>query len=128
MNRGLEKTMARVSVEHVESTKKAVITAERSTNRGITDTLSCLMAMQCERTDARVFIDEGSIQAMQLITDSLHLQLGSQAKIAEAHKLMTGLIATYGVPSFGPSPCVPNTPGRASAMSEKLPVAVATVD
>lgn len=103
--------MARVSIEHVETTKKAVITAERSTNRGITDTLSCLMAMQCERTDARVFIDTGSIEAMQLITDSLSLQLRSQAKIAEAHKVMTGLISVYEVPGFGPSPCVPNTPG-----------------
>jgi hypothetical protein len=120
--------MARVSIEHVESTKKAVIAAERSTNRGITDTLSCLLAMQCERTDARVFVDKGSIGAMQLITDSLRLQLRSQAKIAEAHKVMTDLIALYGVPSFGPSPCVPNTPGRSSATPEQQPLAIAAAD
>lgn len=103
--------MARVSAEHVENTKKAVIIAERSTNRGITDTLSCLIAMQCERTDARVFIDKGSVQAMRLITDSLNLQLRSQAKIVKAHKVMTGLISSFKVSGFGPSPCVPNTPG-----------------
>ncbi len=103
--------MPRVTAEHVETTKKAVITLERSTNRGITDTLSCLLAMQCERTDARAFIDKGSIAAMQLVADSLDLQLRSQAKITEAHGVMTGLISYFEVPGFGPSPCVPNQPG-----------------
>ena len=116
--------MPRVSVEHVENTKKAVITAERSTNRGITDTLGCLIAMQCERTDARVFIDKGSIEAMQLMTDSLNLQLRSQAKIAEAHKVMTELISFFDVSGFGPSTCVPNTPGsKIVALEPQVPAA-----
>lgn len=117
--------MARVSVEHVENTKRAVITAERSTNRGITDTLSCLLAMQGERTDARVFVDKGSIEAMQLMSDSLNLQLRSQAKIAEAHKVMMGLISFYEVPGFGPSHCVPNVPGGRLAAADALVPATA---
>ena len=120
--------MARVSAEHVENTKKAVIVAERSTNRGITDTLSCLLAMQCERTDARVFIDDGSIRAMQLMADSLQHQLHSQNKIAEAHAVMTGLISAYEIPGFGPSPCVPNTPGGRIALAEKQQEATAVAD
>lgn len=116
--------MPRVSIEHVQNTKKAVITAERSTNRGITDTLSCLIAMQGERTDARVFIDKGSIEAMQLMADSLNFQLLSQSKIAEAHKVMTELISVFDVPGFGPSTCVPNTPGsRISALEPQVPAA-----
>lgn len=103
--------MPRVCVEHVENTKKAVITVERSTNRGITDTLTCLLAMQGERTDARVFIDPQTIRAMQLVAESLDLQLQSQARIAEAHGAMTRLIADYDVPGFGPGGCVPNQPG-----------------
>jgi len=120
--------MARVSAEHVENTKKAVIVAERSTNRGITDTLSCLLAMQCERTDARVFIDDGSIRAMQLMADSLQHQLLSQNKIAEAHAVMTGLITNYNVEGFGPSPCVPNTPGGRVLIGEEEQAITAVVD
>lgn len=112
--------MPRVSVEHVENTKKAVITVERSTNRGITDTLTCLLAMQGERTDARVFIDAGTISAMRLVAESLDLQLQSQARIAEAHGTMTRLIAEYDVPGFGPGGCVPNQPGG-SATNEDAP-------
>lgn len=117
--------MARVSAEHVENTKKAVIVAERSTNRGITDTLSCLLAMQCERTDARVFIDDGSIRAMQLMANSLQHQLLSQSKICEAHAVMTGLINAFDIPGFGPSPCVPNTPGGRVVLGEDEQTAVA---
>ena len=40
---------------------------------------------------------------MQLMTDSLNLQLRSQAKIAEAHKVMTELISFFDVSGFGPS-------------------------
>ena len=115
--------MPRVTADHVENTKRAVIAAERSTNRGITDTLSCLLAMQCERTDARVFVDAGSIKAMRLMTDSLDLQLQSQAKIADAHAVMTALISDYGVTGFGPSPCVPNMPGRGKVREEPLATA-----
>ena len=107
--------MPRVSAEHVENTKKAVITVERSTNRGITDTLTCLLAMQGERTDARVFIDAGTICAMRLVAESLDLQLQSQARIAEAHGAMTRLIAEYDVPGFGPGGCVPNQPGGSAS-------------
>lgn len=103
--------MSRVTAEHVESTKKAVITAERSTNRGITDTLSCLLAMQGERTDARVFIDNQSIDAMRLMAASLDLQLESQANIAKAHDVMTRLISAFDVQGYGPGTCVPNEPG-----------------
>lgn len=103
--------MPRVTRDHVETTKKAVITVERSTNRGITDTLTCLLAMQGERTDARVFIDAKTIHAMKLVTASLDHQLESQAKIAEAHGTMTDLISFFDVPDFGPGGCVPNTPG-----------------
>lgn len=107
--------MPRVCAENVEITRRAVITVERSTNRGITDTLSCLLAMQGERTDARVFIDHQTIHAMQLVAESLDLQLRSQARIAEAHGAMTRLIAEYDVPGFGPGGCVPNTPGGTAA-------------
>jgi len=107
--------MPRVCAEHVENTKKAVITVERSTNRGITDTLTCLLAMQGERTDARVFIDAQTIKAMQLVAESLDLQLQSQARIAEAHGTMTKLLADYDVPGFGPGGCVPNQPGGVAA-------------
>jgi hypothetical protein len=103
--------MPRVTSEHVESTRKAVITAERSTNRGITDTLTCLLAMQGERTDARVFIDTHSIEAMKLMTESLDMQLVSQARIAQAHSVMTGMISAFEVPGYGPGTCVPNEPG-----------------
>jgi hypothetical protein len=106
--------MARVTAEHVETTKRAVIAAERATNRGITDTLTCLLAMQGERTDARVFIDEQSIGAMKLIAQSLDLQLESQAKIAAAHGLMVGMIGAFDVPGYGPGTCVPNEPGSGS--------------
>jgi len=103
--------MPRVTAEHVETTRKAVITAERSTNRAITDTLTCLLAMQGERTDARVFIDIQSIEAMKLMTDSLERQLTSQAQIAKAHGVMTGMIGSFDVPGYGPGACVPNEPG-----------------
>lgn len=103
--------MPRVTAEHVQSTRKAVVNAERSTNRGITDTLSCLIAMQGERTDARVFIDDKSIAAMTLMTESLNMQLSSQAKIAEAHVVMTEMISLFEVPGYGPGACVPNEPG-----------------
>ncbi len=107
--------MRRVTSDHVETTRKAVIAAERSTNRGITDTLCCLMAMQGERTDARVFIDAQTIGAMSLIAESLDLQLRSQAKIAQAHGAMTDLIGIFEVPGYGPGGCVPNEPGGAIA-------------
>lgn len=107
--------MRRVTPDHVETTRKAVIAVERSTNRGITDTLCCLMAMQGERTDARVFIDERTIEAMSLVAESLDLQLRSQAKIARAHDAMTGLISVFDVPGYGPGGCVPNEPGGAIA-------------
>lgn len=103
--------MRRVNAEHVETTRKAVIAVERSTNRGITDTLCCLMAMQGERTDARVFIDRNTIDAMSLVAESLDLQLKSQAKIARAHGVMTDLIGLFEVPGYGPGGCVPNEPG-----------------
>lgn len=103
--------MQRVTAEHVQSTRKAVIAAERSTNRGITDTLTCLLAMQGERTDARVFIDDQTIEAMQLITESLDMQLSSQAKISKAHGVMTRMIGVFEVPGYGPGACVPNEPG-----------------
>jgi hypothetical protein len=104
--------MSRVTAEHVQSTRKAVIIAERSTNRGITDTLSCLLAMQGERTDARVFIQDHSIEAMKLMTESLEMQLASQAKIARAHGVMTDMIGIFEVPGYGPGACVPNEPGN----------------
>lgn len=104
--------MPRVTADHVENTKRAVITVERSTNRGITDTLSCLLAMQGERTDARVFIDEQSIDAMRLMAASLDLQLASQANIAKAHRVMTGLISAFDIQGYGPGACVPNEPGN----------------
>lgn len=107
--------MPRVTAEHVQSTRKAVINAERSTNRGITDTLSCLLAMQGERTDARVFIDDQSIEAMKLMTESLDMQLSSQAKIAQAHGVMTAMIGLFEVPGYGPGACVPNEPGNGIA-------------
>ncbi len=107
--------MRRVTQEHVETTRKAVIAVERSTNRGITDTLCCLMAMQGERTDARVFIDRSTIDAMSLVAESLDLQLKSQAKIAHAHGVMTDLIGLFEVPGYGPGGCVPNEPGAGIA-------------
>jgi hypothetical protein len=103
--------MRRVTSDHVQTTRKAVIAAERSTNRGITDTLSCLLAMQGERTDARVFIDAQSIDAMKLMTECLEMQLASQAKIAQAHGVMTTMIGLFEVPGYGPGACVPNEPG-----------------
>lgn len=121
--------MSRVTTEHVQSTRKAVITAERSTNRGITDTLSCLIAMQGERTDARVFIQHESIEAMQLMTESLEMQLASQAKIARAHGVMTDMIGIFEVPGYGPGACVPNEPGNGiTDIGGRTPNALASVD
>jgi hypothetical protein len=107
--------MPRVTAEHVLTTKSAVITAERSTNRGITDTLTCLLTMQGERTDARIFVERQTIDAMRLMTESLALQLRSQSRIAEAHGVMVELIAEHDVPGFGPGGCVPNKPGASGA-------------
>jgi len=120
--------MPRVTDEHVQTTRKAVIVAERSTNRGITDTLTCLVAMQGERTDARVFIDSRSIEAMRLMAESLDMQLSSQAKIAEAHSVMTNMIGTFEVPGYGPGACVPNVPGTGrSGIADQATIDVANV-
>lgn len=121
--------MSRVTPEHVQSTRKAVITAERSTNRGITDTLSCLLAMQGERTDARVFINDHSIEAMRLMTESLELQLSSQARIAQAHGVMTGMINHFKVAGYGPGACVPNEPGNGrSGIDDRSDVDLVGID
>lgn len=117
--------MGRVTSDHVETTKRAVITVERSTNRGITDTLSCLLAMQGERTDARVFIDRDTIGAMKLMTESLDLQISSQARIAEAHEMLTGMITRFDVIGYGPGSCVPNEPGNRRATGDLAAVAAA---
>lgn len=124
-----ENPMPRVTAEHVQNTRKAVISAERSTNRGITDTLSCLLAMQGERTDARVFIDDQSIEAMRLMTECLEMQLASQAKISKAHSVMTTMIGIFEVPGYGPGACVPNEPGnRQSGISDHLETELVQAD